>query len=111
MEDVLIVFIVFGFITLFCSGIYKLIRAKMDSTDINEETFDRLAKAFIEHKKDSTRRIQHLEAIISDDNSSIEDENNKIEENTSSTIELEDENQQKSSTENSSNLRNMLHEE
>ena len=110
MEDVLIVFIVFGFITLFCSGIYKLIRAKMDSTDINEETFDRLAKAFVEHRKESNRRIQQLESIIDERSRSSEKENSKIG-NSSSSIEVEEKNQRASSTENSSNLRNMLHEE
>ena len=110
MEDVLIVFIVFSFITLFCGGIYKLIRAKMDSTGIDEDTFDRLAKAFVEHRKESNQRIQHLESIISKGTSSTENEHPKIED-ASSSIEVEDENQRTSSTENSSNLRNMLHEE
>lgn len=109
MEDVLIVFIVFSFITLFCGGIYKLIRAKMDSTGIDEDTFDRLAKAFVEHRKESNQRIQHLESIISEGGSS-EQTHTKIED-TSSSIEVEEQNQRTSSAENSSNLRNMLHEE
>ena len=109
MEDVLIVFIVFSFITLFCGGIYKLIRAKMDRTGIDEDTFDRLAKAFVEHRKESNQRIEHLESIIREGDST-QPTHTKIED-TSSTIEVEDKNQRTSSTENSSSLRNMLHEE
>lgn len=67
-EDVLIVAIVFSFAAFVCTGIFKLIRAKI-STDsgINDEAFDRLAKAFIEHKKDMQQRVQNLEAIIVDE--------------------------------------------
>ena len=32
-----------------------------------EENFDRLARAFVEHKKEMTERVQHLEAIIAED--------------------------------------------
>ncbi len=31
------------------------------------ENFDRLARAFVEHKKEMTERVQHLETIIAED--------------------------------------------
>src|SRR5699024_7926127 len=101
MNDVLIVFIVFSFITIFSVGIYKLIMAKMKQTgDINKETFDRLARAFMQHKKDSERRIQNLETIISEERptASIELEEDKKEE------------EEGSRASNENNLRNMLHD-
>lgn len=81
MEDVIIVFIVFSFAAFLCGGIYKLIKAKIDKTDIDEDTFDRLAKAFVEYKKDTNQRIQNLEAIIADDtiSSTASSPNNQIE--------------------------------
>ena len=106
-EDVLIVFIVFSFITLFCAGIYKLIRAKMDRTGINEETFDRLAKAFIEHKKSTNRRIEHLEAILTEEQPAA----GKQLDSSDSTIEIEEKNRRQSESGGSSKLRNMLHKE
>ena len=106
-EDVLIVFIVFSFITLFSTGIYKLIRAKMDHTGIKEETFDRLAKAFIEHKKNTNRRIEHLEAIISEEEPAA----GKQLDNSGSAIEIEEKNRRQPESEGSSKLRNMLHKE
>ena len=32
-----------------------------------EENFDRLARAFVDHKKEMTERVQHLEAIIAEE--------------------------------------------
>ena len=107
MEDVLIVFIVFSFITLFCTGIYKLIRAKMDRTGINEETFDRLAKAFIEHKKNTNRRIEHLEAIIADEQPDAD----KQIRNPNTSIEIEQDSERQSESGEGSTLRNMLHKQ
>lgn len=106
MEDVFIVLIVFGFVTLFFSGIYKLIRAKMDRTGINEETFDRLAKAFIQYKKDTNRRIEHLEAIIADEQPATDNQF----ENTDPSIEIEEDKQQQPQSGDAGKLRNMLHE-
>lgn len=68
MEDIVIVSIVFGFSAFVCTGIYKLIMAKMNGTNgIDGETFERLAEAFIRHKKDMNRRVQNIEAIIAND--------------------------------------------
>lgn len=100
MEDVLIVFIVFSFATFICAGIYKLIKAKIEQTNIDEDTFDRLAKAFMEHKNETNRRIQNLEAIISNESSSATSTSYTEQiEASKQTIEIEDqEEQQKSST-------------
>src|SRR5680860_1065781 len=38
-----------------------------NNASYNEETFDRLAKAFIKHKKETDRRLQNIEAIVTDD--------------------------------------------
>lgn len=72
MEDVLIVAIVFGFGAFVCTGIYRLIMAKINRThgrdrDIDSKTFEQLAEAFIQHKKEMNRRVQNIEAIIADD--------------------------------------------
>lgn len=105
MEDVLIVAIVFGCIGFVCSGIYKLIRLKIErNSGIEEETFDRLAKAFIQYKKDTERRLQNLETIIADENTGSSP--NQLEE-THETIEIKDGEQQSENR----NLRNMLRNE
>ncbi|MDZ7716620.1 MAG: hypothetical protein U5J95_10445 [Balneolaceae bacterium] len=72
---------------------------------IDQEVFERLAKAFMRHKKDAERRIQNLEAIIADDTDTSP---TQIEE-PKNTIEIEDEKEQKSKSGNS-NLSNMLRE-
>lgn len=38
-------------------------------TNINEENFNRLAKAFVEYKKEMTKRVENLEAIIAEEDS------------------------------------------
>lgn len=66
-EDVFILAIIFSFAGLVCTGVYRLVMVKMrKDTGIDEETFERLAKAFIEHKKDMQKRVKNLEAIIAD---------------------------------------------
>lgn len=72
---------------------------------IDQEVFERLAKAFMRHKKESERRIQNLEAIIADDTNTAP---SQIEES-KSTIEIEDKEDQKSKSDNG-NLSNMLRE-
>lgn len=70
MEEVLIVSIVFGFSAFVCTGIYKLIMAKITRThgnDIDSDRFRRLAEAFVQHKKEMTRRVQNIETIIAGD--------------------------------------------
>lgn len=67
-EDVFILGIIFSFAALVCTGVYRVVMVKLKKdTGIDEETFERLAKAFIDHKKDMQKRVQNLEAIIADD--------------------------------------------
>jgi 20S proteasome alpha/beta subunit len=55
-----------------------LIKTWMDKhyneSSIDEESFEQLAKAFIQHKKEMQERVRNLEAIITD-----EDEKNSFE--------------------------------
>ena len=68
MEDVYILSIIFGFAAFVCTGVYKLISKKLHQNgEIDSETFERLARAFMQHKKEMEKRVQNLEAIIADD--------------------------------------------
>lgn len=83
-----------------------------DKGGYDEETFNRLAKAFMQHKKDTERRLQNLEAIISDENASTsqKSERKQISE-PEQTIEIEDDERQPENQKNKSGgdkLRNML---
>lgn len=49
---------------------------KKEKGGIEEETFNRLAKAFMEHKKEMQQRVQNLETIIAEED---EDNYSKIE--------------------------------
>lgn len=40
------------------------------NSNIDEENFNRLAKAFVEYKKEMTKRVENLEAIIAEDDNS-----------------------------------------
>lgn len=83
---------------------------------IPEEEFNRLARAFMEHKKDTQRRIKNLEAIIADED--LEDESQeelsqKQIDAPKQGIEIEDSETSSSGStgkEKNSNLRNMLRE-
>lgn len=90
---------------------FGLIRAWIDrnKSGYDDEAFDRLAKAFIEHKKNTERRIQNLEAIIADsEEKSDTSKPQKLEEPKHSSIEIDDQ-KADSNTENN-NLKNMLRE-
>ena len=107
MEEIIAIVVVFSFSAFVCTGIYKLIKMKMqkDSSGYDEETFERLAKAFMKYKKESEKRIQNLEAIIADDRSSSPKQIDAPKD----TIEIEDTRQQESKSDDG-NLRNMLRE-
>lgn len=50
--------------------ISKLIRSWLNrngEAHFSDEEFSRLAKAFLQHKKDMEKRVQNIEAIITDD--------------------------------------------
>ncbi|MGD8427119.1 MAG: hypothetical protein PVH63_05775 [Balneolaceae bacterium] len=83
-------------------------------SNLEEETFNRLAKAFMQHKKDTERRLQNLEAIISEEppqkNSSSSSKPRQVEAPKKS-IEIEEhESEKTSSKQDNDNLRNMLRE-
>jgi uncharacterized protein YneF (UPF0154 family) len=81
MEDVYILSIVFGFAAFVCTGVYKLISKKLNQNDeINPETFERLARAFMQHQKEMEKRVQNLEAIIADDDDGMGNRYPQIEE-------------------------------
>lgn len=76
----------------------------------DEETFNRLAKAFMQHKKDTEQRLQNLEAIISEEGESSK-KSRQISE-PKDTIEIEDDERESESERNEqaadNKLRNML---
>jgi ferritin-like metal-binding protein YciE len=81
----------------------------------SDETFDRMAQAFIKHKKETERRLQNLEAIVTDDGPATKrskSPNKKKEKKPSAkTIEIDSdssEKDQKKDNSESGNLRNML---
>jgi len=83
-------------------------------SNLDEETFDRLAKAFMQHKKDTERRLKKLESAIDKDTfrkSSSSNTSKKVKEPQKS-IEIEDRDEEKtkSGKDEDSNLRNMLRE-
>ncbi len=106
MEELIIVF---SFAAFVCLGIYRLIRAKIEQNNgINDETFERLARAFMHHRKETEQRLQNLEAIVTE-----EPEHTKKTGNSHRAIELPDEEEKEkdeSGPESQNNLRNMLRE-
>lgn len=65
------VLILFGTV-LGCMLLWKLATVIQNSIKKNkntgyEESFDRLAHAFIQHKKDTDRRLQNIEAVIAEE--------------------------------------------
>lgn len=79
----------------------------------DEETFNRLAKAFMQHKKDTERRLKNLEAIIAEEEHETAEKTRQISE-PKSTIEIEDDERESQSESESdeqtadNKLRNML---
>lgn len=112
-EDAIIVAIVFGSIIgmitipLLISLAKKWIDRNNSSYD--EQKFERLAKAFIAYKKDSERRFQNLEAIITDDEPVSSKSSKPLKEN-SKTIEIESNPEKNKKESGDGNLRNMLKE-
>ena len=82
-EDAIIVAIVFGSILgmITIPMLFNLAKKWIDrnNNSYDEQAFERLAKAFIQYKKESERRFQKLEAIVTDDESasSSEETSNK----------------------------------
>lgn len=116
-EEVLIISIVAivfgtGLVGLVLTGIYKLIKAKIDqgngsAGEINPQFF----KALGEFKKNTERRLANIESIVSD----LEEDRYRLEEDQDSIgdIEIEEEEVRSSlekDKEDEGNLRNMLNE-
>jgi hypothetical protein len=112
-QETITVAIVFGSILAMISipMLYSLAKKWLDRNDnsYDEQAFDRLAKAFMEHREDTKRRIQNLEAIIADDSSASTSSADQVEK-TEETIEIEDQPEHGPPEKDSGNLRNMLNE-
>lgn len=46
------------------------LNSRKSNAEVDSESFNRLARAFMEHKKEMQQRIQNLEAIIADEDRS-----------------------------------------
>jgi hypothetical protein len=91
-------------------NIFNLIRTWIGgSNSYDDETFERLARAFMQHKKETERRLQNLETIVTDEDSSSSSASNKQIEEPKKTIEIEDEDDEEVKS-SDGNLRNMLRE-
>ncbi|HEX6982056.1 MAG TPA: hypothetical protein VF181_04790 [Balneolaceae bacterium] len=114
MEELVAIIAIAGGVglTFFIFGnIFSLIRARINRSNFDEEAFNRLARAFSKHKKDSERRIQNLEAIIAGDEpeAQLDSPAQSRDDVAAKSIEIEDAEPTKREAE-GSNLRNMLRE-
>lgn len=70
-ELVFLAFFVFGIILsgLVLWKVFDMVRnsIKKNKGKYEDNKFDRLAKAFIEHRKDTDRRLENIETILSSD--------------------------------------------
>lgn len=112
-ENIIIVAIVFGSIVgiVAISQLFSLIKTsiKNKSGAYDEEAFERMAHAFLQYKKETTRRLESLEAIVTDEKPASLQKSPKT--SSSKQIEIEsDTDTQKESPESNQNLRNMLRE-
>jgi hypothetical protein len=101
-----------GLLSLILTGIFKLIKAKLENDSVSTESIDpQFFKALGAFKKDTERRLAHIERIIAD----LEEEQYRVDENTGATksIEIEEEDVRSSSEkgrDQDGNLKNMLSE-
>lgn len=118
-EDVIIVAIVFGSILgmIAIPMLINLAKKWIDrnNSSIPEEQFDRLAKAFMQYKKDTEQRLQNLEAIVTEqdqESTTNTQSSTKQIDAPRKNIEIEDQEpeKRKSQSGDSDNLRNMLRE-
>ena len=110
-EDVFILLIIFSFVAFVCTGVYKLVMAKLKSGgDIDQDRFDRLAKAFIDYRKKTDRRLENIEAILTaEESSSTASQQQLNDSNHKRQIEIDtDSSGSKSQNSGSKNLENML---
>lgn len=98
-----------GFVFAKITGLIKAWINRSNNSYL-EEDFDRLAKAFMQYKKDTERRLQNLEAIVSEDDlPKIEKKKEKSLNEPEKEVEIDDENQDNTGAGNN-NLKNMLRE-
>ena len=107
----------FALVGYLAAKTFGLIKAwiNRNNSSIEEEQFDRLAKAFMQYKKDTESRLQNLEAIIASEDEGTETESSKSTkqiEAPKESIEIEDREteQEQSRGSSDSNLKNMLQE-
>ncbi|NGP87313.1 hypothetical protein [Fodinibius halophilus] len=106
----------FALVGYLASKTFGLIKAWINrkNSSVEEEQFNRLAKAFMEHKKNTEKRLQNLETIATDEQSeqSSSSEDTKKIEAPKKSIEIEDREttKEQSGSNDDSNLKNMLHE-
>lgn len=106
--------IMVGFIFAKITGLIKA-WINRNNNSIPEEQFNRLAKAFMEHKKETQRRLKNLEAIAAGEDTSTNAQTNEQSKQIDApkgSIEIEDRDEQKeqSQSDTDSSLRNMLKE-
>lgn len=115
-EEMIVVLGAFAFLGYLSTKVFGLIKMWINRKkgSVPEEEFNRLAKAFMEHKKETQRRLQNLEAIASekeDSSSSGSAESDKQVEAPNKEIEFEERPSQKEESQSGdSNFRNMLRE-
>lgn len=121
-QDALIVAIVFGSILgmITIPMLFNLAKKWIDrnNSSYDDEKFDKLAKAFISHKKEMDRRVKNLEAIIAGDKSnavsapaeSTRQTTEKKKDHESIEIDSHKESDKDRDQSDSGNLRNMLKE-
>lgn len=99
-------------------NIFTLIRTWIGggNSSYDDETFERLARAFMQHKKETEKRLQNLEAIVTDDDDRVisksgsgSSSQKQIEE-PRRTIEIEEDEENQETKSSDGNLRNMLRE-
>jgi len=102
----------FALVGYLAAKTFGLIKAwiNRNNSSIPEEEFNRLAKAFMEHKKNTERRLQHLEAIATEEESENKSGSKQLEA-PKEEIEIDDhDTEEEKSSSGDQNLRNMLRE-
>jgi len=61
------------------TGLIKKWMDREPGSQVDEESFNRLAQAFMEHKKEMAERVENLEAIIAESDASDGDDFKEIE--------------------------------
>jgi len=90
--------------------IFDLIKAWINrgKSGYDEETFERLAKAFVKHKKEMEQRVQNLEAALAGEE---KNSSSRHLENPKNTIEIDEDSDHREGTKSGSgSLDNMLRE-